>query len=49
MTDLKDSFTFEGSIDRYNGVTVNLSEEFCSNEEFILKLDGKLALKYYLK
>lgn len=33
--------TFEGTVDRYNGVTVNSSEETnTSNEEFSFKLDG---------
>lgn len=32
---------FEGTVDQFNGVTVNLSEEFCKIEEFNSKLDGK--------
>lgn len=42
MADERRFPTFEGVVDRYNGVTVDSSVEICtSNEEFSFKLDGR--------
>lgn len=41
MPDNKDSSIFKGTVDRYNGVTVNSAQEYCNTEEFSTKLDGE--------
>lgn len=38
--------TFEGHIDRYNGVTVDSKEEPCGPEQFTGRLAGKILGKH---